>query len=353
MKKFDYIIVGQGLAGSVLCFRLRRLGKSVCVIDKYREHTSSKVAAGAYNPMVLKRFTPCWRVEEQLDPMYSFINEFESHYNTQIHQPLKLWRKFQSVQEQNLWMEKSEKTRLKPFMNPSFIKNPYEDVNADFGFGEVKHAGRVDLSKMISILRDDLLNSNAIIDEDFDFTSLLIQKGSVVYKSLKANKIVFCEGHRLSDNPYFNYLPLMRTKGELITVKLEGLNMSELIKSNISILPLGNDLYKVGATFNWDDKDEVCTKEAKNELLEKLKSLVTIEPQLIKQEAGIRPTVKDRRALLGTHPIHDNMYVFNGLGTRGLLISPFLCSLLIDYMENKVDLDHEVDVKRYENEFKC
>jgi glycine/D-amino acid oxidase-like deaminating enzyme len=250
-------------------------------------------------------------------------------------------------------MEKSEKTRLKPFMNPSFIKNPYEDVNADFGFGEVKHAGRVDLSKMISILRDDLLNSNAIIDEDFDFTSLLIQKGSVVYKSLKANKIVFCEGHRLSDNPYFNYLPLMRTKGELITVKLEGLNMSELIKSNISILPLGNDLYKVGATFNWDDKDEVCTKEAKNELLEKLKSLVTIEPQLIKQEAGIRPTVKDRRALLGTHPIHDNMYVFNGLGTRGLLISPFLCSLLIDYMENKVDLDHEVDVKRYENEFKC
>ena len=100
MKKFDYIIVGQGLAGSVLCFRLRRLGKSVCVIDKYREHTSSKVAAGAYNPMVLKRFTPCWRVEEQLDPMYSFINEFESHYNTQIHQPLKLWRKFQSVQEQ-------------------------------------------------------------------------------------------------------------------------------------------------------------------------------------------------------------------------------------------------------------
>ena len=91
----------------------------------------------------------------------------------------------------------------------------------------------------------------------------------------------------------------------------------------------------------------------KNELLEKLKSLVTIEPQLIKQEAGIRPTVKDRRALLGTHPIHDNMYVFNGLGTRGLLISPFLCSLLIDYMENKVDLDHEVDVKRYENEFKC
>ena len=353
MKQFDYIIVGQGLAGTILSFRLRRLGKSVCVIDKYREITSSKVAPGAYNPMVLKRFTPCWKVEEQLKPLYAFINEFESHYNTQIHQPLKLWRKFHSVQEQNLWMEKSEKSRLTPFMNPVFKKNPHHKLNADFGFGEVNHSGRVVLSKMISILRDDLLSTASILDEDFDFKSLVVQTDKIEYKSVYADKIVFCEGHRLSDNPFFNYLPLMRTKGELITVKLKGLNVSEHIKSNISILPLGDDVYKVGATFNWDDKDEDCSEEGKKELLDKLQALVNIEPKIIKQEAGLRPTVKDRRALLGAHPKHDNMYVFNGLGTRGLLISPFLCLQLVGFMEDKVSLDVEVDVKRYEKEFQC
>ena len=353
MTQFDYIIVGQGLAGTILCFRLRQLGKSVCVIDKFREVTSSKVALGAYNPMVLKRFTPCWKVEEQLEPLYAFINEFEYHYNTQIHQPLKLWRKFQSVQEQNLWLEKSEKKRLTPFMNPVFIKNPHHELNADFGFGEVNYSGRVVLSKMISILRDDLLSTSSILDEDFDFKSLVVQKDKIEYKSVNAAKIVFCEGHRLSDNPFFNYLPLMRTKGELITVKLKGLKVSEHIKSNISILPLGDDVYKVGATFNWDDKDEDCSEEGKRDLLDKLQALVNIKPQIIKQEAGLRPTVKDRRALLGAHPKHNNVYVFNGLGTRGLLISPFLCLQLVDFMEDKLSLDIEVDVKRYEKEFQC
>ena len=353
MKQFDYIIVGQGLAGTILCFRLRQLGKSVYVIDKHREVTSSKVAPGAYNPMVLKRFTPCWKVEEQLKPLYTFISEFESHYTTQIHQPLKLWRKFQSVQEQNLWLEKSENKRLTSFMNPVFIKNPYDLLKADFGFGEVNHSGRVVLSKMISILRADLIQTSSLLDEDFDFQSLVLHKDKVVYRSICADKIVFCEGHRLSDNPYFNYLPLMRTKGELITVKLKGLNISEHIKSNISILPLGQDVYKVGATFNWDDKDENCSEEAKKELLDKLRDLVNVEPQIIKHEAGLRPTVKDRRALLGAHPEHDNMYVFNGLGTRGLLISPFLCLQLIHFMEDNLSLDIEVDVKRYEKEFQC
>ena len=192
-----------------------------------------------------------------------------------------------------------------------------------------------------------------LFDEKFDYNSLLITQKTVSYKSISAQKIVFCEGHRLTENPFFNYLPLMRTKGELMTVKLEGLQVQELIKSNITLLPLGNDLYKVGATFNWNDKDEVCTLKAKEELLVKLKELVNINPVLIKQYAGLRPTVKDRRALLGAHSNYDNVIVFNGLGTRGLLISPYLSLQLIEFMEKGVALDPEVDIKRYKNEIPC
>ena len=353
MKAFDYIIVGQGIAGTVLAFQLRLIGKRVFVIDKHRDHTSSKIATGTYNPMVLKRFTPCWKVEDQLTPLYDFIDAFETSFNTSIHEPLKLWRKFASIQEQNLWLEKSHHHRLIPFMNPSYISNPHKDVNADFGFGEVKNSGRVNLSLLISTFKQQLENEGCFWDEKFDFNSLLIKQNTVSYKSISAQKIVFCEGHRLTENPFFNYLPLMRTKGELMTVKLEGLQVQELIKSNITLLPLGNDLYKVGATFNWDDKDEVCTLKAKEELLVKLKELVNINPVLIKQYAGLRPTVKDRRALLGAHSNYDNVIVFNGLGTRGLLISPYLSLQLIEFMEKGVALDPEVDIKRYKNEIPC
>ena len=353
MKVFDYIVVGQGIAGTVLAFQLRLKGKHVFVIDKHRDSTSSKIAPGTYNPMVLKRFTPCWKVEEQLSSLYHFIESFEESFNTIIHKPLRLWRKFASIQEQNLWLEKSNHNRLIPFMNSSFISNPHKDINADFGFGEVKKSGWVDFSLLISKFKEKLEHDGCFLDEEFDFNSMLIRQNTVTYKSISAQKIVFCEGHRLTQNPFFNYLPLIPTKGELITVKLEGLKVQELIKSKITLLPLGNDIYKVGATFNWDDKDELCSVKAKQELLAKLKELVHVNPVIIKQHAGLRPTVKDRRALLGAHPNYDNIIVFNGLGTRGLLISPYLALQLIQFMEQGVDLDPEVDIKRYKNQMSC
>ena len=353
MKKFDYIIVGQGLAGTVLAFQLTQMGKRVFVIDKFRSSTSSKVAFGAYNPMVLKRFTACWKVEEQLPPLYQFIKSFEETFDTGIHTPLQLWRKFHSVQEQNLWLEKSEKPRLRAFMNTTFKSNDSEEISADFGFGEVKHSGRVDLKKMISIFRTHLDAGGSLLNEAFDYSAMEVSEKYIRYQSVEAEKIVFCEGHRLTQNPYFDYLPLMRTKGELLTVKLKGFQAKQLLKSSISLLPLGAEEYKLGATFNWDDKDEVCTEEAKQELLSKLNDLVNISPELINHEAGLRPTVKDRRALLGAHPSHDNVLVFNGLGTRGLLISPYLSLQLIHFMEKGKMIEPEVDIKRYENEMKC
>lgn len=353
MRKFDYIIVGQGLAGTVLAFQLMQFGKRVFIVDRFREATSSKVAFGAYNPMVLKRFTACWKVEEQLPPLYRFIKSFEDSFDTSIHNSLQLWRKFHSVQEQNLWMEKSEKVRLKGFMNKKFISNDSDVISADYGFGEVKDSGRVDLKKMISIFRSQLDSSDCLLNEDFDYQDLVVSSKAVRYRSIEAKKIIFCEGHRLTKNPYFNYLPLMRTKGELLTVKLKGFQVKQFLKSKISLLPLGSDLYKLGATFNWDDKDELCTEQAKEELLSKLNDLVRVSPELINHEAGLRPTVKDRRALLGAHPKYTNIVVFNGLGTRGLLISPYLSLQLIDFMENGQMLDPEVDIKRYENDMIC
>ena len=353
MKQFDYIIVGQGLAGTVLSFRLQQLGKTVLVIDKHRELTSSKIAPGAYNPMVLKRFTPCWMVEKQLDPLYTFIREFEEKFELTIHEPIKLHRLFKSVQEQNLWMEKSEKKSLAAFMNPSFIPNTNQFIDATFGYGEVNHSGRVRLGAMIAAFRTHLLFENALIDEDFDFSSLSYTNDSVTYKSFTASKIIFCEGHRLSLNPLFNYLPLMRTKGELLTVRIKGLNLKEHLKSSVSILPLGDDLYKVGATFNWDEKDELCTENAKSDLLARLSSIVNMPVELINHEAGLRPTVKDRRALIGQHPVHKSLFVFNGLGARGLLISPLLSLEFASYLEQGTSLNTEVNINRYQDLYPC
>ena len=45
-KKFDFIIVGQGLAGTLLAHDLIELEKSVIIIDTHLKASSSRVAAG-------------------------------------------------------------------------------------------------------------------------------------------------------------------------------------------------------------------------------------------------------------------------------------------------------------------
>ena len=136
-------------------------------------------------------------------------------------------------------------------------------------------------------------------------------------------------------------------KGELLTIHAPDLNVDFLIKAAVFVLPLGNDLYKVGATFNWKDKTSLTTEEGKKELLEKLETFIKCPYTIVSQSAGIRPTVKDRRPLLGIHPNYKQLVLLNGLGTRGVMIAPTAARDLYKYLIEGIPLDKEVDIARY------
>ena len=183
--------------------------------------------------------------------------------------------------------------------------------------------------------------------ESFDYSKLEINDNELKYECFRAKRIVFCEGFGLKKNPFFNYLPLDGAKGETLTIKAPELNIDFLLKASIFVLPLGNDLYKVGATFNWSDKTSTPTKDGRDELIKKLDKVITVSYEIIEQLAGVRPTVKDRRPLVGVHPKYQQLAVLNGLGTRGVMIAPTMAKQLVNYLENAVPLDKEIDIKRY------
>ena len=94
-------------------------------------------------------------------------------------------------------------------------------------------------------------------------------------------------------------------------------------------------------------QEPICTEKAKSELIEKLSQFTNFKFEVISQQAGIRPTVKDRRPLIGTHPNFNKLHVFNGLGTKGVMIAPFYSDELLEYILNGRDLDKEVNITRY------
>jgi glycine/D-amino acid oxidase-like deaminating enzyme len=346
----DYLIVGLGLAGLSFCEQLEKHKKSYKVINDGSQ-TSSLVAGGLYNPVILKRFTLAWNADVQLETAMPFYNQLESKLGVKLDYKIPIYRKFASIAEQNLWFEAADKPRLGKFLSTRIIENDNESVDAPYGLGEVLHTGRIDTKTLVGAYESFLQEKGYLISKTFDFDALIVEKEHIAYNSLKARNIVFATGFGLKSNPYFNYLPLNGNKGELLTIKAPKLKENNIIKSAVFIIPLGDDLYRVGATYERTDKTNSPTNVAKNELLDKLHTFIKCDYDIADHVAGIRPTVADRRPLVGLHPTHRNLIVLNGFGSRGVLIAPTVSKQLFGHLEKGELLPQEIDIKRFSKRF--
>ena len=108
-------------------------------------------------------------------------------------------------------------------------------------------------------------------------------------------------------------------------------------------------MYKVGATYNWEDKTNTPTEEAKQDLLADIQELIKCDFEIVEHRAGVRPTVKDRRPLVGTHPKHKRLHLLNGLGTRGVMLAPAMANDLYNLIESEIPLDMHIDIRRIKN----
>ncbi|MCF6181682.1 FAD-dependent oxidoreductase [Lutibacter sp.] len=349
-REVDYIIVGLGLAGLTFSRILEKHKKSFIVFEDNSQN-ASLVASGMYNPVVLKRFTPVWKANSQLKVTIPFYQELEQLLQNKYNFAVAIYRVFKSVEEQNNWTVACDKPLLSNYMIPQIINKKTVGILSNFGFGKLKNTGRISTKLLLDDYKLYLKERNLIKYERFNYHSLKINKNLVEYENITAKNIIFCEGFGLTKNPFFNYLPMREAKGELLTIHTPELNIDFMIKSSVFVLPLGNHYYKVGATFNWKDKTLNTTQEGKQELIDKLSTVINVPYKIVSQSAGIRPTVKDRRPLVGKHPVYKNMAILNGLGTRGVMIAPWVAKQLFHHLENDKELDKEIMINRYQKLF--
>lgn len=342
----DYLIVGSGLAGLSFARYCQLNQKSFLIIDA-QENSASRIAGGMYNPVVLKRFTAIWQSKEQLEIANEFYPVLEKYLNKKFYFPIPIYRKFASVEEQNNWFLACDCLETEPFLNFKIKNISFSHISSPFGYGEVYDTGYLDVKHFVDSYQSYLLLKKLLKKEIFDYTQLKIHADFLEYQNIKARNIIFAEGFSLKNNPYFNYLPLDGTKGELLYVKIPDLKLDKIVKSKVFLIPVGNDIYKVGATYNWVDKTQTPTKEGYEELIEGLEKLINCSYEVVAHNAGVRPTVKDRRPLVGQHYQYQNMFILNGLGTRGVLLAPYLAQKLFLHIEKQESLDKNISVERY------
>lgn len=341
----DFLIVGNGLAGISFAEIALQNNRSIFVFDN-NSQPSSRVAGGLYNPVVLKRFSEVWKAKEQLDFAFPLYHQIQDKLNVVCDYEIPILRKLYSIEEQNNWFQAADKPNLATFLDSKLVTNSYESIASPFHYGKVNFTGYLNISILIEAYSTYLTSLNLFSTESFEYDKIEFFDNGIQYKNIKAKHIIFAEGFGLHANPYFNELPLDGTKGELLIIKAPDLQLDVVIKSSVFILPLGNNLYKVGATYNWSDKTNTPTEAGKQELVEKLSELISCDFEIVNHFAGVRPTVKDRRPLVGTHPIHSQLHVLNGLGTRGVMLGPYLANQLFQHIENNVPLEKEIDIVR-------
>ena len=346
-KLFDYIIVGQGIAGTILAFELLKQNKQILIINNDDLSSSSRVAAGIWNPVVFKRLTKSWMADELIPTLNSFYEGIGKTLNNQFIKKINIAKLFSEEQEKVLWRLKTENEMQNYLSSEIFEMN--HPLNAEFAL--VKQSGNLDAKLFLSESTKYFNQHNCYLRESFDFDKLIIDANEIVYKNYAATKIIFCEGHQISKNNYFNWIPMKPAKGDILTIYCRELEIDFILNKGVFILPLGNHLFKVGATYNWDVLNDEPDENAKTELISKLKKIVPYEFEVVNHESGIRPAVIDRRPVIGSHPKHNSLLVFNGFGTKAVMLVPYFAKMLSQHLTENTPLHNETDVNRFYKHF--
>ena len=341
MKNVDYIIVGDGYAALFFAHQLIKNNKSFYLFSEGKK-SASFVSAGIINPAVLKRFTTFWLAQEQIDSLKKTLSEIEgyTHKNYLIEKPI--LRVFHDEKEKELWLKKSNEIS---FLSNDFIK--INSIKNPFGCGKVNHSARLNVRDFFTDLMNYLEQNSHLIKEKFDYN--LVKTENSTYKDIQFKNIIFAEGMAVKENPYFSEIPVEANKGHHLEVKLsEKIEDDFTIKKKHFIFPLNENTYYYGGTYDREQTHHKIDDSAVEKLINALAEFYPNDFEVTQVKFGFRPTVKDRRPIVGAHSEFKNFYVFNGLGARGILNGNYFAINLYNHLENGEEIHPEVDLKRFQ-----
>ena len=322
-----------------------RRGQQVQLIDSGENHSSS-IAAGMVNPIVFRRRNKSWRLDEFLPEAQAFYREISQEIGEELYHPIVIRRFFSSQQERLMWEERQEQEAYKHYLNPLLQEDiQHEGAHNLFGSGRVKNAFWINAAKWVAANNAFFQQQGLLNFGEFDPNTWDPQTRT--YRNITYDKVIFCLGYRQKSEHTFSYLPLQQTKGQTLLIESDQLPTDESLNRKCFVLPVGKNQFRVGATYEWNNASLETTEAARDQLIEMLSSLGTYDYQILEQRAGVRPTVLDRRPLMGEHPEYQGVYIFNGLGTKGYMMAPTLANELASFILDQTPLHPETDIRRF------
>jgi glycine oxidase len=346
MQAVDYLIVGQGLAGSVFAALLLERGRSFVVVDDDHRTAASKAAGGIINPITGKRLNRPSLIGELLQQAFSTYPMIERLLGAPLFARRNVLRLFIDGIEQRRWEAKRQNPEYERYVVQKSPDVPPNLASAHGAF-EITVAGQLDIRQFITAFRSLLKEQNRLLEEPFLYDLLRISAAAVEWRDVRAQYVIFCEGYRMTENPYFNAIQLNPAKGEVLTLEAPDFGDPRIVQCGKWIFRSLSGEILAGTTYSWDQLDENPTSEAKDQIRKGMQSFCRFDFEISDHRAGVRAVTKaDNRPIVGVHPKWPRLAILNGFGSKGALQVPFSARQLLENLEQNEYLHSEIAVCR-------
>ena len=335
----DYLIIGQGLAGSLLAWELIQRGCQVVIVDNGREN-ASQVAAGLINPVTGMRFVKSVEVDNLLPTAKQYYSQLAAIFQQAFYIEKPMLRLFRSDKELTHGLKRLNDADYHDYLGAIISPDhAIKNLIAPFGFLEQKQTGYLLTRPLLSCLKAFFIAKNSYRQADIDYQDIQLQP-ALRWQDIAPKQIIFCEGHHATHNPWFCWLPFQLVKGEILTLEHQSQLPDKILNFGDWLIPLNNRHIRVGATFDRENLNTLPTERGKEDLLKTLKSVSAdlAQATVLNHQANIRPCTLDKQPFIGHHPQHPQLAVFNGFGAKGSLQIPGLCQHFADTLLNNTPL---------------
>ena len=334
----QYLIIGQGIAGTLLSYALWKQGISFVVIDEPHGPPKASVVAGALiNPVNVNRCTMVADHQHYIAAALETYRSMEETLGISLLEVMQMFVFHKDETKRQLYNEKQlqlpayiqQLTNAEITLTQQFFRNKY-------GIAKVGPVWKIHATQLLSAWSSFLKNKGLLLQEQFNIAECGIRPESVQYKTISAGKIIFCEGAAGMHNSFFKNLPFTKNRGEALLLSVPDLPAEYVYHYSIRLVPAAEGLFWCGSNYQWQFTNLLPDQNWRMQTEATLRQWLRIPFKVVDHLVAERPTTAGQQFLAGTHPAMPSVAIFNGLGTKGFSCGP---ALALDLCRQLTDPD--------------
>jgi len=336
-----FLIIGGGLAGTSLAWQLHERGLPFMIVDRDEPLKSSKIAAGLVTPITGMRLNLSWRYSELYPEALTFYRDKEARLSTRFYHELPIVQLLPHEKAVAQWRKRDDHAGIQSYVDAAAELRLVDErhfFNPRGGFIQ-KHGGWLDTAAYLQASQRYFESIGCWQRGEFT------EAGTITWNGRTYTHAVFCIGWEAARHPWFDWVPFRSARGTVLQVATDTGGEKRIVSNGCWLLPRGNGSLRAGPTYELDfDQPHVPAPEVIAGLEVRLQGLLKSRYEIIGSQTGVRPIITRKEALIGRHPARPQVAFINGLGSKGVLRSPWIARQLVEHLLEGKPVESELDL---------